>query len=449
MMLQSKKQSKFITQFTSDSIWVSLGFGINALSALIAGMLLTRILDVASVGGYFLAFSLITIFSVSSQLGFNTTVVRIISSATLKEKQSYLNKTIIKMLLLIVSTSALIMLFFMSDFVSLLLDMFSPMSLISSSMYIIGWLILVTAIRMFIAEVFRGFGDIKRASLYQRILPNILMLSVLFLIVVTSYKMNLHLVLNILLLVNFIILVIIFVPFKNKLNKLSGNDSLAIGTLLSSSSPIAVSQICQLIFTQIPLWVLGATSLSEDIANYGVAFRLAAFVSLPLLIANNVIMPHVARQYSTNNKHGLNILIQNTVVITSLVALLFLAVFAYFGDWMLALFFGEEYVIAYLILLVIGCGQAINVFSGSPAVVLAMAGKEKYVLHSNLLASIVVLVASIIIIPIYGAMGAAVVTAIGLIVVNVFLSYYSYKIIGYKTYISVASIKSAKYRLLG
>ncbi|MCF6355773.1 MAG: oligosaccharide flippase family protein [Candidatus Polarisedimenticolaceae bacterium] len=448
-MLQNKKLPKFITQFTIDSFWVSLGFGINALSALIISILLTRILDAESMGVYFLAFSLIMIFSMASQLGLNTTVVRIISSATLEEKRSFLNKTIIKMLLVIASISALMMLFFMSDYVGLLLDLFSSMNLISSSMYIIGLLILIIAIRTFIAEVFRGFGDIKRASLYQRILPNILMLSMLFLIVASNYKTDLHIVLNILLLANFILCMIIFVPFKNKLNKLSGNDSLAIGTLLSSSSPIAASQICQLIFTQIPLWVLGATSLPEDIANYGVAFRLAALVSLPLLIANNVIMPHVAKQHATNNKHDLNALIQITVIITSLVSLLFLVVFAFFGDKVLALLFGEEYVIAYLILLVIGCGQAVNVFSGSPAVILAMAGKETYVLYSNLFASIIVLVASVIIIPIYGAVGAAVVTAIGLIVVNIFLSYYSYKIIGYKTYISVASIKSAKYRLLG
>ncbi len=448
-MLQNKYLPKFITQFTLDSIWVSLGFGVNAVSALLISILLTRILDVASVGGYFLAISLIMIFSMMSQFGLNTTVVRIIGSSTEEEKNSVLRKTIIKMLGVVISLSAFVSFFFMSDAVVLFLERFTSLALISASIYIIGLLVLSTAIRMFLAEVFRGFGDIRRASLYQRILPNILMLSVLFLIYAVEYEIDLQTVFSILLLVNIFLLISMFIPLKGKLNTLSGSDNLPMGNLLSSSASIAASQTCQLMFMQIPLWVLGATYIPEDIANYGVAFRLAALVSLPLLIANNVIMPHVAKHHAAKNEHGLNALIQNTVTVTSLVSLFLLAVYGFFGEQILTMLFGSEYALAYLILFIIGFGQAVNVFSGSPAIVLAMAGKEIYVLYSNLFASIIVFIASTIVVPIYGALGAALVTALGLIVVNVILSYYCYKVLGYRTYLSVLSFKSAAYRLLG
>ncbi len=448
-ILRNMKLAKFVTRFTRDSIWVSLGFGINALSALIIGILLTRILDAENVGAYFLVFSLIVIFSTFSQLGLNTTVVKTIGGATQKTKKTTLNRTVIKMLWMVLSAGALIMIFFMSDFSALFFIVFKPMSLISSSMHVVGIVILLTAARMFIAEVFRGFHDIRRAALYQRILPNVLILFLLFLIFYANLQVDLNIVLDVLLLVNTVLAIAIFFPFKRKLDGLPGNDSLPAGQLLSSSMPIAMSQLLQLVFSQIPLWVLGVTALAEDVAEYGVAFRLAALVSLPLLVANNVIMPHVAKHYSVGNISGLNDLVQVAVAITSFIALLFMAVFCMFGKEFLGLLFGEEYMSAYMILLIIGFGQVANVFFGSPAVVLAMAGKEMYVLYSNFFALIVVSVVSVLAVPVYGATGAAIATAVGLAVVNLFLVYYSYRMVGCKTYMSAASVKSIKCRLLG
>ncbi len=448
-MLRNMKLAKFITRCTRDSIWVSFGFGINALSALIIGILLTRILDAENVGAYFLVFSLIVIFSTSSQLGLNTTVVKTIGGATQETKKTTLNRTILKMLWMVLSAGALIMAFFMSDFSALFVTVFEPMGLISSSMHVVGIVILLTAARMFIAEVFRGFHDIRRAALYQRILPNILVLFSLFLIFYANLQVDLKVVLDVLLLVNAVLVIAVFFPFKRKLDSLPGNDSLPAMQLLSSSMPIAMSQLLQLVFFQIPLWALGVTALAEDVAEYGVAFRLAALISLPLLVANNVIMPHVAKHHSMGNNTGLNDLVQVAVTITSFIALFFMMFFCVFGEEILGLLFGEEYISAYTLLLVIGFGQLLNVFLGSPAVVLAMAGKEMYVLYSNFFALIMVLSVSAVVVPAYGATGAAIATAVGLAAVNLFLVYYSYRIVGCKTYMSGTSIKSIKYRLLG
>ncbi len=449
MMLLNKGLPKVFSQMTVDSVWVSLGFGLNAVSALLAGMLLTRILDVASVGVYFLAFSLITIFSMASQLGLSTTVVRIISSATVDERALFLRKTIIKMLLIVMAASAFVALIFLTDSVELLYGIFPSLRTISSTVYLLGLLVFLTAIRMFLSEVFRGFGDIKHAALYQRILPNVLMLSALLLIYVANYKIDLAVVFYILLMVGLIVIIFAFFKFKKELSRLPGDCSLSFSTLFSSSTPIAAGQICQLIFTHIPLWMLGATALAEDVASYGIAFRLSALISLPLLISNNVIMPHVAKQYAINNKRGMNNLINNAVVITSFISIVFLMVFIFFGDFALSAFFGKEYELAYLMLVIIGFGHAVNVFSGAPAVVLAMSGKEVYILYSNLIASVVMLFASIAIVPVYGGVGAAVVTALGLVIVNVVLSYYCYKITGYKTYMSILAVRAAKNRFLG
>lgn len=426
----------------SDSFWVALGFAINAISSLVIGMLLTRILNVQSVGLYFLAFSVSIMLSGIIQFGLNVTVVRLISASVANNKLLNLRSILIKLLFFIVILAGGVALCLMSGITRDLFDSFQDDQLLSSYIYLVGWWVFFTVIRSYIAEVFRGFQDIKLAALYQRILPNMIVVLVLLVGTITSASMDLSFVLYLSIYANAILVFFSLYPFIKKIGSLPSGQSASIKPMLFSSTPIAFGQIFQFFVTQTPLWVLAAIASAEDVADYGVAFRLAAIISLPLLIANNVIMPHVSKYHANNNKKSLIILLQYAVTLTSLVSFIFLFIYIFMGEQLLILLYGPGFNSAYLILLIISCGHVMNVLSGSPAVVLAMACKEEYVFYSSLFAAIATLLFSFLMVFEYGVYGAAIATAFGLIFLNLILVYFSYKTLGYKTFFSLGSLKT-------
>lgn len=432
----------FAAKLKSDSLWVTMGFGINAVSALVISMLLTRILDAESVGVYFLAFSISIILSGLTQFGFNITVVRLISASEAHGETAQLRCILIKLLYIIALLGILLIAFFVSDTAADLFNSFQKDNQLSSYLLIVALWVLFSALRSYLAEVFRGFHDIKMAAIYQRILPNILVVFAIWGLYIFDFSMDLYFVLGITVGANAVLVLFALILFYKRISTLvECKQKVSVKPIVRSSAPIAIGQVFQFVVTQAPLWVLGAVSTAVDLADYGVAFRLAAIISLPLLIANNVIMPHISRYHSHQNSDGLNLLIQYTVAITSVISLVLLIMYFFMGKNLLSFFYGNEYKSAYLVLLIIGLGHLINVMSGSPAIVLAMAKKEVYVLYSSVVASIGTLLISIWIIPLYGLNGAAFATMFGLVLLNFILVYFSYKVLGYKTYLSINTLK--------
>jgi len=436
------------SKLKSDSFWVAFGFAVNATSSLFISIILARVLDPESVGLYFLAFSISIIFSGILQFGFNITVVRLISASIANNKLSELRNTLINLLLLIMFLSGLLAFFFMTDMASDFFKLIQKNQSLSTYIPLIGFWVLFISIRSYLAEVFRGFHDIKMAAIYQRILPNIVVVIAIFLFYIADIQMDLYFVLYMSMITNALLVLFALYPFYKKISVLPKGQQVSLMPMIHSSAPIAVGQIFQFIVTQTPLWVLGAVSTADKVADYGVAFRLAAVISLPLLIANNVVMPHVSKYHSTDNTESLNKLIRYAVTITSFISIALLLVYVVLGEEVLVAFYGPGYNAAYIILIIIGCAHVVNVASGSPAVVLAMACKEKYVFYSSVLAAIVTFLLSIVVIPEYGLIGAAFTTAFGLIFLNALLVFFSYKILGYKTYLSINSVQTTIKRVL-
>ena len=70
----------------NDGVWVLTGRVVSMLSGLLVIVFITRLLDSAEVGFYFLCFSLISILALFSQLGMNLAVVRLIAEALSNER---------------------------------------------------------------------------------------------------------------------------------------------------------------------------------------------------------------------------------------------------------------------------------------------------------------------------------------------------------------------------
>lgn len=170
-------------------------------------------------------------------------------------------------------------------------------------------------------------------------------------------------------------------------------------------------------------WLQGNT----ETGIYRVAAQGAMLVSFSLMAINMVIGPYISRLYTQGRKHDLQkMLAWGTRAIFG-VALPVALVFILFGEQILALVFGGEYVPGAGPMAILCAGQLINAAAGSVGFVLNMTGHERDTAKGVGAAAVANLVLNAVLIPPYGMTGAAVATATSMVIWNVLLVWFVYR----------------------
>jgi len=179
--------------------------------------------------------------------------------------------------------------------------------------------------------------------------------------------------------------------------------------------------------TQIGIVVLGFLGSDEQVAAMRVADRGAAFVALSLTLINIVIAPHIVRAFRSKDRKGLQKLAKQSARGSFLIALPIGLVLLFGGKYLIELVFGADYVIAYFPMAILVIGQLINVFFGSVGYLLSMSGYTNDTLKGQLIAVLVNIVLCSLLVPLYGAAGAAIGVSLSIVVWNCVLSLLLYK----------------------
>lgn len=166
---------------------------------------------------------------------------------------------------------------------------------------------------------------------------------------------------------------------------------------------------------RVDMLLLGATGSPTDIGTYAVATRFAQAIIVAVNAVSAVMAPHFVEQLA-DVREGRTVaaqrLLTKTARTTLLLCLLALAFFALLGPWLAALF-GSHYGRAYLPLVLLACGQAGAALFG-PASLAATLGGSPRIAVASLLGGIAAnAVLNLLLVPRFGAVGAALATAIG------------------------------------
>lgn len=174
---------------------------------------------------------------------------------------------------------------------------------------------------------------------------------------------------------------------------------------------------------EIGILLLGWLGDSEDIAALRVAMSGAVLVAMPLSIVNMVIGPYISRAHQDNDKSGLQRLSRQSARAALATALPIALPLIFFGGPIVQFVFGDVYRdTATLPLLILSIGQLVNVGFGSVGMFLTMSGYERDTLSGQIVALLVNATAALILIPSFGAVGAALSVAIGLVTWNLILA---------------------------
>lgn len=171
--------------------------------------------------------------------------------------------------------------------------------------------------------------------------------------------------------------------------------------------------------SQIGILVLGWLSTDEQVAAMQIAAQGGMLITLSLTIVNQVIGPYVTQSYHAGDQDKLLAISRSSVRLALLAATPLALLLIIWGDLIIEVVFGSEYVnIGALPLATIAIAQLINVAFGSVGTLLTMSGYEKDTLVGQVFALASSVVVSITLVPIYGATGAALAVALGIIVWN-------------------------------
>lgn len=169
--------------------------------------------------------------------------------------------------------------------------------------------------------------------------------------------------------------------------------------------------------------------LDESIAGkYRVAAQMAMLVSFPMTAINLAVAPILARSFSLGDSSQL----RQSAAKASRWSLLAAAAIAFpllvTGRWLLGLF-GGEFVDAYPALAVLSAGYLVSSASGAAGYLLIMTRHERAAAWIFSGAAIVNVVANYLLIPPFGALGAAVATAGSVALVAIGLWFFSRRVL--------------------
>jgi O-antigen/teichoic acid export membrane protein len=185
--------------------------------------------------------------------------------------------------------------------------------------------------------------------------------------------------------------------------------------------PLALLGGMQMINQNASLVILGVMTNPEDVGLYRVAVQIAALIEIGLYVANLALAPRFSTLYAQNRLKELQRLATRSARAVFVMSLLIIAFVLVFGQLMLRLVFGQAYVPAYVLTIPLIIAEIINVFFGSVGTILNMSGHERYTATGVSIAAIVNILANIALIPVLGALGAGIASAISMLIWNIIL----------------------------
>lgn len=166
------------------------------------------------------------------------------------------------------------------------------------------------------------------------------------------------------------------------------------------------------------LLAVGGWLPPEYTAYYNLGAKLSELPKMAFLVSNMVFAPLIAQYFAQQQQQQLQRLASRSARLSLLIGLPMVLALGIGGKWVMSLW-GEAFVQAYPVLLVLCVGQLFNLACGLSGSLLAMTGNERWLLVALLLSLSVNLSLNAWLIPQWGMMGAAVAVTVSTIVKNI------------------------------
>ncbi|MBK8417730.1 oligosaccharide flippase family protein [Candidatus Villigracilis saccharophilus] len=429
----------------SGGAWAAAGQVILFFSSISVNMLLARLTTPDELGTYFLALSLVSFASIFALFGLPQVVIQLIGEALARKQWGRVRFAALWVLKIAAASTGIVscVILILTGWKWNAAQVFHS-ELINSVIWLFPFWIAFNVFQRLLGEIFRGFNDIKLATILGSLSPKLFMLAILVVIWVSGMHSGYQLIVKATILaggastvLGLFLLLRKILPMKDIPLENSGLD---LKHILMTSWPLWVTNIILFFLTQADLWIVGGYSSQADVAIYGAASRLLVIVVAPLMLVNAIVPPMIVEMYTLGDIHGLERRLRKIITMVGVPSLfIFIAVFFWSGD-ILGLIYGEYYRAGARILAILCVGQFFNVWAGSSGLVLILTGHQRLLMAATFLGGGVTVVGSFLLVRYLGATGPALAAASGMIVQNFFMLALVKRKVGIWTHMSVYSL---------
>lgn len=175
----------------------------------------------------------------------------------------------------------------------------------------------------------------------------------------------------------------------------------------SSSVAMALMDGFRVLQGQIGILLLGFLVGADQAGVFRVAVAAALMVSVPMTLFETVFSPVFARLFTAREFDRLQQLATRSAQVSTLTMLCFSMPIFVWGHELIEWIFGQEYLPAYAALAALCGGQIISAAFGMNASILMMTGHEKHLTRAVMLGVIANILLVALLVPRWGAFGAA------------------------------------------
>lgn len=406
-------------EIIKHSAWALALFVVAALMQFVFDLLLARNFGAEGTGIFYMAFSMLTILALVGRLGLNRAVVRYIPKFVASSNWSALHglKRTAFGLTAIISTLLGVLVFLLAPLIA---ERVFGQPQITNYLRIFAITIPPFSMIYVQAGFLRGLKLVKESVILERIA--IYLIASLLLVTFGRIIGLDGVILGFALAVFLTALFGVFL-LRKALPKTSHSIVFNQKTLLLVAAPLLFVEFSNQMTGQLNIVVLGVLGSPEAVGIFNIALKISMLISVILTGINMIATTKVSELYSKGNLKALDLMASKTAGLALLCGLPLMLFFFLFPEFVLG-FFGAEFTAGATVLRILVLAQIVNLGVGSVTQILAMTGHER-ILAFSIVSSVLVLnaVLSIILIPIYGIVGAGIAVACSIVVKNIVLLY--------------------------
>jgi O-antigen/teichoic acid export membrane protein len=189
-------------------------------------------------------------------------------------------------------------------------------------------------------------------------------------------------------------------------------------TLVSYSTPLLFVGFLHYFLSWIDTLMLGLLGTTKEVGIYRAASQVPFIMTLFLAAMNSIYAPLAAGLYQIKEMQRLSSIFKTTTRwVTYVTVPIF--IFLVFSSKEIMMLFGNGYVeTGHMILIILSFGQLVNCMTGGVGYTLTMTGRQNLELANSIGLVLLSVALNIILIPRYGALGAAISSAISFALIN-------------------------------
>lgn len=387
---------------------------LNAGLGFVSTLIFARILGINAYGQYSLAAAWIAMLSTVALFGLDGFVIRKVAVYHGQANSEMLDALFSWSLRVVMTASIVTLTFFL--FGLWIVPTFAKQFESSGNLIVISiaFLVPLMALVRLLSSILFGMQRISVSQLPIMIVGPVVAIVLAILWAYLSKQLSVGAVLIAALLSN--LLILIFYLTKVGVVSFAGVGTVK-GEWLSESTSFFLVGGAQTVTASMSIVLLGFLGAASDVGVFSVSQKISMIVAFLLFSANYVVAPVISRMHEDGRMAEVQYALTKISRIVFAAAIAFMLTMLWWGEVLLG-YFGEGFKSGYPVLMVLVFGLVVSSFASSAGTLLSMTGHSGKLATLCAIIAIISLVLNSVLIPKYGAFGAAMATSLCLVIQN-------------------------------